>query len=84
MTQGQAALLMREINEIKGLLLQQVNTKPSHLTVKEFAKASGLGVSTVTLYLNKGKLSGEKLGGQTSPWRIPYQELERINGLDAS
>ena len=79
-TQGQAMLLLEEMKGIKDLLQKQVDNKPENVSVKEFSKLTGMGASTVSLYINQRKIQASKPGeGKTSKWRIPYSEVERFN-----
>lgn len=79
MTQGIAVLLLRKMEAIEQHLLRLSTDHPAFLTVLEFCHLTGTKRSTVTTWLNLGKLHGRKTGskGHSSPWEIPYEEYER-------
>ncbi len=60
-------------------------TKPENMiTIQEFADAIGVDRTTVTRWVQSGKVKGKKQGpfpGRTSPILISRSELERVKKL---
>lgn len=54
-----------------------------YYTVKEFAKLTGLHPNTIRKSIKNGKLGAFKINENTSSWRIPVSELDRMVLLDS-
>jgi len=48
------------------------------LTVKQVAERLQIGTITVLRWLRSGKLRGVKPGGTRIGWRVPVEEVERL------
>lgn len=79
MTMGMAQILLRKMEAIEQRLDKIAADHPEYVSVPTFCKLTGAKRSTVIHYLNAGRLQGRKIGtkGHTSPWEIPYREVER-------
>lgn len=60
---------------------QRIDTRPALLTPEQFAKAAGIGIYTVRIWMRQGIICSLPVGVTGRVRRIPAGEVERIKGV---